>query len=65
MYAIRSYYAELKLGNSRGQTFRHDSVAPTYVIDKVALVLYKDPFADPGQTLTVSLRSNWNAAPIA
>jgi len=56
---------EVKLGNSQGQTFRHDSVGPTYVVDKVALVLFKDADADPGQQLTVSLRSSWSGAVIA
>ncbi len=55
---------EVKSTQAWGQTFTFDSPGATYTVNRLGLVLYRDPTAMP-QVITVSLRSSWNGAVIA
>ena len=50
---------EVKSGTSYGQTFSYDSGTGTYNVNKLDIVVYKDPAASL-QTITVSLRDSFN-----
>ena len=56
---------EVKLGQSWGQEFKHNSATATYNVDRIAVVMYRDPAATPGQTITISLANNWSSPAIA
>jgi len=56
---------EVKLGNSWGQSFRHDSANPTYIVNSFSVAMFRDAAATPGQTITISIANNWNSAPLA
>ena len=44
---------------------RFDSPGATYSVDKIGLVIRREAGADPGQIITVSIRSSWTGAVIA
>jgi len=55
---------ELKPDQSWGQSFSYDSGLGSYEVDTIEVVLSRASNA-PAQTITVSLRSSWNGAPLA
>ena len=49
----------VKLGNSWGQSFRHDSANPTYIVNSFSVAMFRDAAATPGQTITISIANNF------